>query len=82
MPRRSGDSEFVGETDTTHKRSDAIDHQRVGLPDTRDLVTRLNQLLAVLDDNKADIVATLEEVRTLSGHLAAQSSTISCIARQ
>lgn len=58
----------------TGQLSQALDSR---VPNTRDLITKLNELLGVLDDNKSDIVATLQEVRTLSGHLADQSSTIS-----
>ena len=58
----------------TGQLSKALDSR---VPNTRDLITKLNELLGVLDDNKSDIVATIQEVRSLSGHLADQSSTIS-----
>lgn len=41
------------------------------VPDTRSLVRRTNQLLAVLDDNKSEIVGALESLNSLSSGLAA-----------
>lgn len=41
------------------------------VPDTRSLVRRTNQLLAVLDDNKSEIVGALESLDSLSAGLVA-----------
>lgn len=41
------------------------------VPDTRSLVRRTNQLLAVLDDNKSEIIGALESLDSLSAGLVA-----------
>lgn len=46
------------------------------VPRARDLVARLNELLAVLDDNKSQIIATLEAVNSLSATLDQQRTTV------
>jgi phospholipid/cholesterol/gamma-HCH transport system substrate-binding protein len=46
------------------------------VPDTRDLVRRLNDLLGVLDRNKGAIVDALDSLDRLSAGFAAQSSTV------
>lgn len=47
------------------------------VPDTQSVIKRLNQLLATLDTNKAQIVATLESLDRLSTTAASQRKTIS-----
>lgn len=46
------------------------------VPDARSVVRRLNELLRVLEDNKSQIVSTLESMERLSGRLAGDRDTI------
>lgn len=46
------------------------------VPDTRSLVRRTNQLLAVLDENKSELVGALEGLDRLSSGLAADRSIL------
>jgi phospholipid/cholesterol/gamma-HCH transport system substrate-binding protein len=57
----------------TGQLSTALDKR---VPNTRAVIRRVNELLAVLDANKADIVRALESLESLSGHLAAERGTL------
>lgn len=46
------------------------------VPDTRDLIDRLNELLSTLDRRKADIVTTLESLNSLSRHIVEDRKTV------
>lgn len=57
----------------TAQLSTALDKR---VPNTRAVIRRVNELLAVLDANKSDIVRALESLERLSGNLAAERGTI------
>lgn len=60
-------------SDITSELNTTLD-QRV--PDTRDLVTRLNRLLTALDERKTDIVRALESLNRLTKVVARQRATV------
>lgn len=60
------------ETITTQLNDALRDH----VPDARNVIGKLQTLLGVLNDQKANVVAALEQVHGLSARLAAQRQTV------
>jgi phospholipid/cholesterol/gamma-HCH transport system substrate-binding protein len=46
------------------------------VPDTRQLIAQLNQLLGTLDDRKAEVIGALESLESLSKRISSQDETI------